>query len=712
MQINKISQLRLSFYRKRIRLFSYAISNFSNRTKETSSNNWRSNDSIRHVRKQIKTQSELTTLIMKNKTFTENKKFKLNDDLMIKSSNKREFNETAKKSPSIETKKTNAKYIQEFFSNSDINESKIVTLENLVRKPEVRKPIQKSNSQIDTKINEEKSHSLPKALDLNLDREELAESEKDFLSKASFKVRNDLLDENGMKLLKTFTSLSSQSMDPIHLTILHESFSTRLSRLLYEKIFESDEAKISRNIFIEYNPGFGLITRKLIEILNKSAKTMTTKQKFLLIEPLGKFTKHLEEIKTINEEKFDVKLIKVNPYEQGFLNRTTKFKYGFINDITQSQPIAPMCKIAATKNDTETTESVRMSIFGTVPWNTKGFINSLFSDYASNRGLFGLSQTKLRNYFFHEIQGEEISNRGVTERKILLPEFYFYVPEITLAKLRAGYVREYFNFNSPLSVFSYAFSKIEVLDEEKCDFFFPYPIMSKKYLSHKKSYNLNMKKMFLVKIKFHEDKSNLEEEKESLFGYKKSYSGLIRDKKLFFLFINHLFSRPTDPIRNPFKSICKNESFVCKETQINSYTPVKTVPIYKLVNLYNYLLDNKEVSNLNNLLNHYEVSETNSDDQTRTPVDEINKKKDKVIRKLNEGENKINLNILKDLNKNLSGQFLIPFNENIFGNKESSESSDKKLINRKDTGITRREEQKSNHDDYDIFSPITVKNFS
>jgi hypothetical protein len=124
MQINKISQLRLSFYRKRIRLFSYAISNFSNRTKETSSNNWRSNDSIRHVRKQIKTQSELTTLIMKNKTFTENKKFKLNDDLMIKSSNKREFNETAKKSPSIETKKTNAKYIQEFFSNSDINESK------------------------------------------------------------------------------------------------------------------------------------------------------------------------------------------------------------------------------------------------------------------------------------------------------------------------------------------------------------------------------------------------------------------------------------------------------------------------------------------------------------------------------------------------------------------------------------------------------------
>jgi hypothetical protein len=320
----------------------------------------------------------------------------------------------------------------------------------------------------------------------------------------------------------------------------------------------------------------------------------------------------------------------------------------------------------------------------------------------------------LRNYFFHEIQGEQISNRGVTARKILLPEFYFYVPEITLAKLRAGYSREYFSFNSPLSVFSYAFSSTEVLDEEKCDFFFPYPIMSKKYLSQNKSYNLNMKKMFLVKLKFHEDKPNLQEEEEGLVGQKKTYSGLIRDKKLFFLFINHLFSRPTDAIRNPFKSICKDESFVCKETQINLHSPVKTIPIYKLVNLYNYLLDNKELSNLNNLLTRYEVREADNYDQTRMSVDEINKKKDKVIRKLNEDKNKINLNILKDLNKNLSGQFLTPFNENILGNKEYSESSDTKLINRKETGfsITRREEQKSNHDDYDIFSPITVKNFS
>ena len=712
MQICKFSQLRLGVFRKKSRLFSYSFNRYSDKTKDRSSDNWLfSGDKYKN---KIKTQSELTKLILKNKTFSENRKFTLSENLIHNPPVTKRKREEIIETKSIgKDSKSNSKFILDFFSNTDTNESKIVSLEKLVRKQPDVKP--KNNSQ-QTKSDifhspPEISTKKPSKPSFNSDKAKLVVKEKAFLEKASYKIRNDLLDEKGNELLKTFSSLSGQSTDPIHMTILHDNFSTRLSNLFYEKIFQNNNDKNLKNIWIEYNPGFGLVTRKLIEKFNENA---TTRQKFLMLEPLGKFSKYLKEIVTLNEAKHDVTVMKVNPYEREFLFKTSKFKYTFINDITTNQPnpassSTPKCQV----KETDVNEKVCMNIFGTVPWNRKGFVSTLFSDYASNRGLFSLGKTKMRNYFFHEIQENKNANGEQVTRSILFPEFYLYVPEITVAKLRAGYSKEYFRFNSPLSIFSYAFSKTEVLDEEKCDYFFPYPIMSQKL---SRLNGLDFKKMFLISIKFHEDKIKLDkEDDDDLFVQQKTFSGLIRNKHLFFLFINHLFSRPSEPLRNSLKNVCKDVDFVCKENSIASYLPVRNVQIHKFATLYNYLLDNKSISNLDLLSTKYVQNEVN-EDSLNISFDQSNRIKEKLTKNELEFRNKTDLATLKSLNKNFSGQFLIPFSDNtelcdstpII--KEPKTISKNEQINNKDIIRFDKKKSESNHD-HNIFTQLTVNNF-
>ena len=707
MQIYKFSQLRLGIFRKKIRLFSYSFNRYSDKTKDRSLDNWRlSGDKYKN---KIKTQSELTKLILKNKSFSENRKFTLDENLIHKPPvTKRKRDETIETKSIGKDPKSNSKFILDFFSNSDTNESKIISLEKLVRKKPDVKPKNFQQTKSDIFHSPEISAQKPS---FNSDKAKLVVKEKAFLDKASYKIRNDLLDEKGNELLKTFASLSGQSTDPIHMTILHDNFSTRLSNLFYEKIFQNNNDKNLKNIWIEYNPGFGLVTRKLIEKFNENA---TTRQKFLLLEPLGKFSKYLNEIVTLNEAKHDVTVMKVNPYEREFLFKTSKFKYSFINNITtnQSNPASsstPKCQV----KETDVNEKVCMNIFGIVPWNRKGFVSTLFSDYASNRGLFSLGKTKMRNYFFHEIQENKNANGEQVSRSILFPEFYFYLPEITVAKLRAGYSKEYFRFNSPLSIFSYAFCKTEILDEEKCDYFFPYPIMSQKL---SRLDGLDFKKMFLVSIKFHEDKTKLDkEDDDDLFDQQKTYSGMIRNKHLFFLFINHLFSRPSEPLRNSLKNICKDVDFVCKENSITSYLPVRNVQIHKFATLYNYLLDNKSISNLDLLSTKYGKNEV-KEDSLNISFDQSNSKKEIITRNELEFRNKTDLATLKSLNKNFSGQFLIPFSDNTELNdskpiiKEPKPISNNEQINKKD--IIRFDKKKRElNDDHENFTQLTVNNF-
>ena len=311
-------------------------------------------------------------------------------------------------------------------------------------------------------------------------------------------------------------------------------------------------------------------------------------------------------------------------------------------------------------------ERIRLSIFGTVPWNVKGFIPELYSLYARNAGVFSLSRQKETNYHYYDLKNgidTDDSNQGQC-KQVLMPEFYFYVPEILLARLRADTSLEYEPFRCRLSVISRLLSHVEVLDEQKCDYFFPYAITSKKLLLKKNTFKLDHTKMHLIHIKFHEDR--WPEGKPGLMA--DCVSGRVRNKRLFTLFINHLFIRPTDILRVSLNSLCKNVDFVCKEISLNGYAPVNKTSTYNLLKLYDYLLDNKEQSMLYNLTNLYDLAqpvELNlSETDAKMPefssaiVQAHNKVK--ISRKLAEEQRKLELSTLKSLNTNFSGQFLIP----------------------------------------------------
>ena len=247
----------------------------------------------------IRTQAELTFLIKKNKANIANPKFSLS-------------NERHSSSPTLFVA-TTPQHKKKADDRND-GEAKLAKMEALVQPSLLEVELKKKSSAL---------------------RPSLLRSESDFLKKASFKVRNDLLDESGRSLLAKFPSLASHSVDPMHLTIMHESFAARIASLLHENI--CNPSSNERNVFVEYSPGFGLVTRNLIN--KQLAATTKRKPTFVLVETLGKFHKYLEEIKEANKEKCEVHILKSNPFKEGFLYKSSKLKYSFLQGLTAGQDI-------------------------------------------------------------------------------------------------------------------------------------------------------------------------------------------------------------------------------------------------------------------------------------------------------------------------------------------------------------------------------------
>ena len=220
-----------------------------------------------------------------------------------------------------------------------------------------------------------------------------------------------------------------------------------------------------------------------------------------------------------------------------------------------------------------------------------------------------------------------------------------------VAKLRAASSKKYASHSCSLSVLAYALSNTVLLDEEKSDYFFPYPLASKKRRDVKNSQTFDFKKLFLVSIKFHESDEH-ETQDES-----KRNNDFIRHKHLFFLFVHHMFARPTDSVRTALKSLCKNVDAVCQANLINSSTSVRNMQAYKFVELYNHLLDNKEVSNLSMLSKKHEI-----DEQCYAHV-EVDKRAlatpRSEERKIQKNKVKFDFSMLKSLNQDCSGQLNI-----------------------------------------------------
>ena len=258
-----------------------------------------------------------------------------------KSSNKKSPNNKHKKDLS-----STAKQIENFFSPKEskvLSDAAFTTVcidNSSANESKTKQTPQLKINETRYLTNEEKKLVAPQDADLQmsrLKRDKYVQTEKAFLAKSSFKIRNDDLDEQGHQLLDKFKSLQAQSVDPMHLTILHDSFASRLSQLLYDKIFTKQSSQ-DKNVFIEYNPGFGLVSRKLMERKELVTGASDYKQKFVLIEPLGKFENSLKELKDKFEDKYDISLLKANPFLESFMFKSNKFKYSFIKAISEIEP--------------------------------------------------------------------------------------------------------------------------------------------------------------------------------------------------------------------------------------------------------------------------------------------------------------------------------------------------------------------------------------
>lgn len=97
------------------------------------------------------------------------------------------------------------------------------------------------------------------------------------------------MDENGKKLLDEMSRLKKSSTDPRHLTIVHQHLAQKIAKIVLDRATKQDNS----SIFVEFQPGFGLVTKSLLEIIDKNTTPQIIK-KFFLIESFTKFEKYLK----------------------------------------------------------------------------------------------------------------------------------------------------------------------------------------------------------------------------------------------------------------------------------------------------------------------------------------------------------------------------------------------------------------------------------
>lgn len=198
------------------------------------------------------------------------------------------------------------------------------------------------------------------------------------------------------------------------------------------------------------------------------------------------------------------------------------------------------------------------------------------------------------------------------------------MPEFMLVKLKSDFKshasrgQKTLNSYTAMHILSTFYAKFQILDKQKCEYFFPYPMVSKPYRYIRS--NVDLKNMYLVNLKFLFDNVLLNEK--------------IPNKRLFYLFVQQLFIRPTNALKHScLKNVCRNVDVVCRDTSINPYLPIRHLDPYKILKLFQYLYNNKEISLLRNLEKHVNHGNALSNDR------------------------RIKLKSLRDANKEFSGKF-------------------------------------------------------
>jgi hypothetical protein len=539
----------------RIHLAQYSLRAFSSKVSINQNKN-RSHDEIADNQNRISTQFELTDRIRKNR--------KLFSDLKCK----------RQKEQLINKKNHNADNLAIRKIKHDIGQRGVNDLN------------QKNNKKL-----------------LYMNQSTLKLSEKDYLNRSYYNIRYEMLDENAKKLLSELQSINKTSTNPKHLTLVHEVLIKKIVDILYQNM--SSKRDFS-NIFVDLQPGYGLVTKNLSEKYQKLNKDVNNRNKlnqelvFILIESFSPYFKYLKKIKDDCEKNgITTHFLKGYPFEQSFLVKNNLIKKN----------------LSTAFNNIENPKR-NFVFFGIVPWSYKGFLTKLFHDYLSNNGVFSLITEPKNNK-----QSETFT------------DFYLYISEWLLAKLLASSNKDYLPFRSSLSVFSDVFGKVEVISEESCEYLYPYPLVSPpnktnfKYPNNKVRWN----KVYLINLKIKENE-------------------LIINKRLFYLFISNLFVRPNDILKDSqLKSMCKNVDIVCKRLGLNKYEQIRKMESHVFLRLFNYLLENKDgQSNLNNLINE------RSSIEVLIKQDQYNSKE---LQNLCTG---YTLQEIKFLNKSLTGRFIIP----------------------------------------------------
>jgi hypothetical protein len=466
----------------------------------------------------------------------------------------------------------------------------------------------------------------------------IRQSEQTFLNQVSFESRRKLLDERGTQLLNEMKCLNKVSSDPRHLTVIHKFLVDKIAETIFKKSSLNKDSK-SVNIFADYFPGFGLISQKLIELVEKNG--FQSQNKFFLLEDFQKYMKYLDQIKKDNASKPNIYVehLKSSPYHYSFMfGSNNKFKK----------------QVESILHDPEITQK-KMIVYGVIPWNNHGFFTKFYPDFLSTR-----------SFFNDPGMMDMVKNEAL--------ELYFYVSELILAKLKSFQEAKYSDFKCISGVYANFFSDIEIIDEERTDFFYPYPVFSTPHKFTLKPYKqLDQKKMFLIRIKM---------KKQSP----------VKDTRWFYLYMSHLYSNTRNLIKNCGISVlCANFEQACKYFSINKYAEVKKTDPSRFLALFNYLYenkDNRDVSHLYLIEGRSAQSRSSYHLQPPPPAIFHNIKPESKISNTKK--------TLTQLNQNFSGRFIFSYK------KATPEVKSSKTINQLNENNSMKKHGAKNKDE-DVF---------
>lgn len=331
-------------------------------------------------------------------------------------------------------------------------------------------------------------------------------------------------------------SLSKTSVDPKHLTILHTEFAERTANILNQYT-----SPTTKRLFIEMNPGVGLVTKKLLE---KFEQNKNDNNRLIVFESSSRFRKYLDKIKREHDTKLDIYSY------NGFNDNLT-------NKIPRNNELHLKCA--------EFTKTHSPIIYGIKPWHSNAYVFGLFSGH--------IYETK----FFKVFTG----NDGY-----IPPEFLLYLPKVDYARFNLYEEKKYFPFACRYTVLARLFTKTEILAEETVDHFFPYAIAQNRF--GRKFSVLDQKKMYLFRMKFHSNEY-LDEK----------FPMLSENKILFNTFIMQVFIRPSMTLRDFISSICKDATEVFKDANKyngfvqGGYKPINTYHPLQFYAVFMSLLVNK-----------------------------------------------------------------------------------------------------------------------